>query len=253
MSSSDPGFPYHRLAEDLRAAIVGGRYQPGDRLGSEWELADRYATSRPTVRRAIALLKAEGLVVTEQGRGTFVRPRPPVRLAVTAANYRRHRAAGAPGFDAQVREQGQRPRQRLLAVLTTDAEAEVAGCLGLAAGSVVLTRQRLFLVDDEPVARCDSFFDAQLVHGSAIEEARLIPGGAVTALEAMGRAVARSVDDLTARMPTPGEAQQLRLGAGMPVIRVLRTLYDAADRPVEVQVTVAVADRHTFRYQVELC
>jgi DNA-binding IclR family transcriptional regulator len=40
-------------------------------LPSGNELAERYRTSRPTVRRAIALLKAEGLVNTEQRRGAF--------------------------------------------------------------------------------------------------------------------------------------------------------------------------------------
>ncbi|MGH3833365.1 MAG: GntR family transcriptional regulator [Pseudonocardiaceae bacterium] len=98
-----PAFPYHRIVDDLRSAIIAG-LAPGERLSSEWELAQRYQTSRPTVRRAVAVLKAEGLVVTEQGRGTFVRPAPRVRLVVTGANYRRHRGAGVPGFNAQVTE-----------------------------------------------------------------------------------------------------------------------------------------------------
>lgn len=85
-----PEFPYRRVVSDLRSAIAEGRLQPGEQLGTEWDLAERYRTSRPTVRRAIAVLKSEGLVVSEQGRGTFVRPAPPVRLTVTAANYRRH-------------------------------------------------------------------------------------------------------------------------------------------------------------------
>ncbi len=69
-------------------------------------MAERYQTSRPTVRRAVAVLTAEGLVIMEQGRGTFVRPKPHVRLLVTGANYRKHRSAGLPGFNAQVNEQG---------------------------------------------------------------------------------------------------------------------------------------------------
>ena len=37
---------------------------------------------------------------------------------------------------------------------------------------------------------------------------------------------------------------------GVPVIRILRTVYDAKDLPLEVQDTVAAADRHEFRYEV---
>lgn len=134
----DPSFPYHRIAEDLRSAILSGSLEPGARLSSEWELAERYLTSRPTVRRAVALLKAEGLVVTEQGRGAFVRPTPHVRLTITGANYRRHRSAGVPGFDAQVREQGQRADQRILQVGVEPAAADVAMRLGLEHGAPVV-------------------------------------------------------------------------------------------------------------------
>ena len=61
-----------------------------------------------------------------------------------------------------------------------------------------------------------------------------------------------SVDDLVARMPTPTEVQELALPPGMPVIRVVRTIYDTDDNPLEVQDTVAAADRHAFRYEVSM-
>src|SRR6266566_6005858 len=87
-------FPYERIVDELRAEILTGRRAAGERLPSEHELADHYGTSRPTVRRAVARLKAEGLVVTSQGRGAFVRPKPHVRLLITGGNYRKHRALG---------------------------------------------------------------------------------------------------------------------------------------------------------------
>jgi GntR family transcriptional regulator len=40
--------------------------------------------------------------------------------------------------------------------------------------------------------------------------------------------------------------------AGVPVVRVLRTIYDSQGQPVEVQDTVAAADRHRFRYEVNM-
>jgi GntR family transcriptional regulator len=51
-------------------------------------------------------------------------------------------------------------------------------------------------------------------------------------------------------MPTPEEARELK--PGVPVFRILRTVYDADGRPVEVQDSVAAADRHQFRYEVEM-
>jgi hypothetical protein len=66
------------------------------------------------------------------------------------------------------------------------------------------------------------------------------------------RRIARSIDDLVSRMPTPQEAVSLRLPQGVPVTRVLRTVLDSQDRPVEVQESIAAADRHEFRYEVAM-
>ena len=53
-------------------------------------------------------------------------------------------------------------------------------------------------------------------------------------------------------MPTPAEVEALALPPGVPVVRVLRTVYDADDVPVEVQETIAAADKHQFRYEVAM-
>ncbi len=253
--SSSAGFPYHRIVAELRTAILDGELPPGDRLGSEWELAERFRTSRPTVRRAVAVLKAEGLVVTEQGRGTFVRPRPTVRLTVTGTNFRKHRSAGLAGFNAQVQEQGLRPEQRLLEVAEATGPAEIVALLGVAADTPLVVRRRLFLIEDAPVARVDSYFPATLVRGTPIAAARLVRGGAARVIEdpdgPIRRRLARSVDELVSRMPTPDEAELLRIPPGVPVVEVHRTMYDVG-AAVEVQVSVAAADRHTFRYEVDL-
>lgn len=71
--SGDPGEPlYRQLAEQLRQAIASGDLEPSSRLPSEQELIEAYQVSRNTVRLALGVLRTEGLVVTGQGRGTFV-------------------------------------------------------------------------------------------------------------------------------------------------------------------------------------
>jgi len=244
------------MVEELRAEILTGRRAAGERLPSETELAEQYGTSRPTVRRALARLRGEGLVVTSQGRVAFVRPVPHVRLVFTGGNYRKHRGLGLPGFNAQVLEQGQAPEQQLREVATVGAATEVAVRLGIAEGSLVVVRRRLFLADGEPVALCDSYYPAGLAEGTPIAQERKIRGGVHALIEdpagPVRRRIARSVDDLTSRMPTPGEAAALKLPQGVPVIRVLRTVFDTEDVPVEVQDTVAAGDRHEFRYEVSM-
>lgn len=249
-------FPYQDIVEELRAAIVHGRLEPGEQLPSENELAERFGTSRPTVRRAIALLKGQGLVTTEQGRGAFVRSKPHVRLLLSGANFRRHRRAGVSGFNAQVEEQGQAPEQRVLEVGWVAAPEEVAVRLGVDQGSRVVVRRRLFLVNEEAVALCDSYYPGEVAEGTALADADRIPGGAYGLIEAsdgpIGRRLQRSIDDVECRMPSVGELEALKLAPGVPVVRILRTVYDSEDGAVEVQDTVAAADKHQLRYEVTM-
>jgi GntR family transcriptional regulator len=250
------GFPSHRIAGDLREQILTGDLAPGARLPSENDLAGRYATSRPTVRRALERLQGDGLIIGEQGRGWFVRPKPHVRMLITGSNYRRHRALGLPGFNAQALEQGMSPRQDITEVARISAPPDVAQQLDLDHDSPVIVRRRVFLLDDEPAALTDSYYPASLAAGTALEQPGRIKGGAHVIIEdekgPIGRRIAGSVDDITARMPTPDEVAKLRLPQGIPVFRILRTVYDAENRPVEVQETVAAADRHGFRYEVDM-
>lgn len=63
---------YRQIADQLRSAIQSGYLLPGEQLPSEQEIIDQTNASRGTVRQAILVLKAEGLVETKQGSGNFV-------------------------------------------------------------------------------------------------------------------------------------------------------------------------------------
>lgn len=63
-----------QLANVLRAMIESGELEPRAPLPSESYLQQEHGVSRGTVRTAVGILRAEGLVVTIGGRGTFVRP-----------------------------------------------------------------------------------------------------------------------------------------------------------------------------------
>ncbi len=67
---------YWKLAEALRAMISSGELLPGDQLPSVAQMQAQYGISLSTVNQAVALLEKDGLVVREQGRGTFVAERP---------------------------------------------------------------------------------------------------------------------------------------------------------------------------------
>jgi DNA-binding transcriptional regulator YhcF (GntR family) len=64
---------FRQLADLLRAQILMADLRPGDRLPSESTLGQTHGVGRETVRRALRVLRDEGLVVTETGYGTTVR------------------------------------------------------------------------------------------------------------------------------------------------------------------------------------
>ena len=61
-----------RIADQLTEMIAGRRFQPGDKLPNELELAEELQVSRTTLREALRILSTRGLVEARRGVGTFV-------------------------------------------------------------------------------------------------------------------------------------------------------------------------------------
>src|SRR3954452_23867334 len=67
---------YVRLAQTIQQRIEDGTYPPGTKVPSENQLVQAFGMSRPTVVRALELLKRDGWLESRQGYGTIVRGRP---------------------------------------------------------------------------------------------------------------------------------------------------------------------------------
>lgn len=64
---------YKQVADVLRARIRDGAYAPGELLPSESQLMQEFGLARNAIRAALALLRAEGVIETVRGVGSFVR------------------------------------------------------------------------------------------------------------------------------------------------------------------------------------
>lgn len=69
-----------RLYGQILERIMSGALSVGDRLPSEKEICDGFGVSRPVVRQALLRLKADGLITTHQGLGSFVVHQPDQRI-----------------------------------------------------------------------------------------------------------------------------------------------------------------------------
>jgi GntR family transcriptional regulator, transcriptional repressor for pyruvate dehydrogenase complex len=75
-----------QIADELRALIVSGELAEGDSLGHEPDLVDRFGVSRPSLREALRILEAEGLVTVVRGvHGGVVVHEPNERMTARTA------------------------------------------------------------------------------------------------------------------------------------------------------------------------
>jgi DNA-binding transcriptional regulator YhcF (GntR family) len=75
LDPDDPRPPFQQVTSVLRASILTRKLEPGEQLPSFAELAKHFGVAPMTVQKAVGALRDEGLVVTRQGKGSFVRQR----------------------------------------------------------------------------------------------------------------------------------------------------------------------------------
>ncbi|MFI2431626.1 GntR family transcriptional regulator [Streptomyces sp. NPDC018693] len=246
---------YEVIADDLRRSIREDRYGPGDRLPSETDLARHYGHSVPTVQNALRVLAEEGLIDRRHGSGTFVRR--PRTLAVR--DNRRHQweknrvrapraeraGAGATEHDTglDVRDLVFRATYREIA-----APRQLAHEFDIPEGTPLIERtyRTRCTTENAPFSLVTSYLVRAVIatNPDLLDEHREPwPGGTQNQLYTVGIEVDRVEERLTARPPTPEEAQALDLPSGTPVILLRKTSYDIDGRVVEIADVTLPGDR----------
>ena len=230
---------YQRLRDDLAAKIADRAWRPGDRLPAELDLAESYAVSPGTVRRAIGLLVEDGLLERRQGTGTFVR-----RASFDASLFRFFRFEGAAGVRAV-------PGSRLLRRDTNDAPAEVARDLRLGEGERVIHLLRLRLDGGQPFLVEEIWLPLKLFGPLLEMPLKEFPDLLYPLYEAAcGQVVASAEEHLTAEAAAAPYAELLGIGPGSPIIVIDRVALGYDRQPLEWRRTRGRADK--FRYRVEI-
>lgn len=240
---------YRQIADDLRAAIDAGTFQPGDRIPGENVLMASYDVARMTARQALAVLQSEGLTLTRRGVGVFVRDfRPVIRNGINRL-ARQEWTRGRGPWDAEGDKRAVTVDQ--LTITRGPATETVAALLDLKPGAQVLSRSRRYLLDGRPVMRATSHLPADLVKGTPIEQEDTGPGGIYARLADIGHSPARFREDVRARMATAEEVQALTLDASLPVLHVIRVAALADGTPIEVNDMTLDSTAYVLRYDFE--
>ena len=222
------------IAASLTEDIAAARYDPGDKLPPETQLAARFGVNRHTVRRALAALAEQGLVYPRRGAGVYVTQKPTDYALGRRVRYHRNLIA-----------QGRVPAKQVLNVETRAADIDEAAALDIEPGATVQVYEGLSLADGQPISIFRSVFPAARFPGLAD---RLRSGGSVTeALHEQGVPdYTRATTRINALTATISQSLHLRIPENAPVLRTIAVNIDADARPVEYGTAWFAGDRVTL-------
>jgi DNA-binding GntR family transcriptional regulator len=235
--SRSSAVPLHiQIRRAIQDRIASGELAPGDRLPTEHEYARTFGVSIAPVRQALLDLADAGLVIRHKGRGTFVRgARLEEEIDLLTS------------FTDSLRRRGLPARIQVLRQAEGTAPPDIAGQLGVRAGTAVVHLRRLAWIDTEPaaildawlparpfasIARLDDFEAGRSLYATLEKEFDIQLGLARSRIE-----VGRLSED---------EAPLMQLPEGSPVLRIASVTEDAVGRVVEVSRVTYRADRFVF-------
>ena len=222
---------YQTIADELRAQISGGAFAAGRLLPSEAELSDTFTASRVTVRRALDVLRDEGLLDSRQGFGWFV-----------AADPLRQSLAHLGTIESQLEAEGLSSARRVIDFRFVPAPARVRDVLGQ--GNVLRVR-RINLANGEPFALVTVWCPEQF--GAALSRADVERS---PFYELIGVELGGAVQTIGAAAASAADAELLGVPTGSPVLRCERVTQSVAGVPVLVSEHVFPA--HLTEFVVDL-
>jgi GntR family transcriptional regulator len=233
---------YAQVIAELQRRIESGEYPPGSLMPSEHQLSAEFAIARPTVVRALRVLRQEGWIETQQGKGSFVRGRPAL-AGVTPVR------AGQAELDRdEAREAGE-----LINAGMATAPARIAILLGASPGAELVRRQRLIRQDSEPSEIVTWWMPPHLAEGTGLLDPASVAGGIRAHLARRKNVrVDHVVEQVTARHPAADEAKLLGIGKTAPLLVLYVVARDAAGEPLFAVEVAMPGDRHELEdaYQV---
>lgn len=228
-----------RLYLLLRDEISSGAHAPGARLASEPALAAEHGVSRVTVRRALDLLAAEGLVLRRPGAGTFVRHGASARPVI----------ADLPNMLSALIAMGRASKVRLLSFDYLRPPPDIAAALELDAEERVQRSVRVRMIDDAPFSYLITHVPERI--GTTYSEADLATTPFLELVERSGIAAPeRAVQTISATLAGPEMAEALGLGVGAALTTMTRTVYDRDGRGVEHLQAFYRPDRYVFQFDL---
>ena len=199
-----PDPPFRQIAADIRDGIHAGRFKPGEYVPSVRALVRDYGVAIATAQRALTLLKSEGYIEAQPGRGNTV-TQPGTWGRATSDYLLRTRKVGRVYPDDQY--------ARIIETATEKASGEITAALGLGSDAQVIRRVRVQYSGDHPIATSTSWFDGALasVAPRLLEPERIKEGTFAYVARVTGRQATEWEDHYEPALASTIEAERLAI------------------------------------------
>jgi GntR family transcriptional regulator len=241
--------PYLAVAAVLRARIVAGEWEVGERLPSRARLAEEYGVGRNVMQRAMDRLIIDGLLEGRAGSGTYVRT-PRERLRLVRSRHRERR--GGSSYGAGMRERGRADAWDSHSQVRVPAPEAIAERLAITPGALCVRTHYEFLAGGEPVQLSESWEPMAITDGTPIvlpEEGPLAGKGVVERMRSIGVVIDTVVEVPRPARATQAQANLLGISIGDLVLHIERTIYDTDGDPVETADIVIPDARREVVYE----
>jgi GntR family transcriptional regulator len=222
-----------RLRDLLRFAVLRGAYANGQ-LPGESELMAVHGSSRATVREALALLRADGLIERTQGIGTHV-----VASTVVTRLAEAHGAVN-PSPDSMF---NRRMRPRVIDRSVIPAPVTVTGRLGVAPGAPCLRLEYVALLGDQPVGLATNY--VLFPEAGKLLDCPFVSDWYALLADA-GVEFGESEFVIGCELADATVAAELAVREGTPLISMEQTIADRAGRPFDLAFLYTLANRFRF-------
>lgn len=233
------------VADALRVRVLNNEVPAGETLSTIAELMEKYGVARETVRSAVNMLAAEGLVRSVHRRGVVVQER------VARRRIRRGQVVTRNPHYGYVFPATHNPLEKWVPHGQPYRSLEpapplVAATFEVEHESSVLRRRRVMSPEGEPPFQLvDTWISPSAVADAPqVAEPSTGPGGYLDRLEAAGHGPISWTETTRVRMPSSEEAKLLEIAGALPVFEITMVGYSGRDgRPIEVTTKVIPGDR----------
>jgi GntR family transcriptional regulator len=229
---------YMRVREQLMEDILSSGLTRGDKLPSENDLVAHFDVSRVTIRQALEMMRAEGILESRRGKGWFLRRIGPIQ-----------NLGKLQGFGEMLAPMGVHARSKVLECVECPAPDAVSNAFGLPENSSVIRIARLRIAGGRVMSYDLSYFPLEI--GRQLMTQDLAQNDIFVLLE-RSLGLLLGFADVTIEMsPVDAEAaERLAVKVATPVFKLTRLTHDSRGFPIDFEYVYGLPESQLFKVRV---